>query len=116
MFPRRSVIVTRAAAGGFGLVVGLSLLSGAGEWTAAFRGLLAALACAFLAPSIYAAIDAAVHPATAAGAAVAAADSATKAPAAAKPGAPKPAKNPANPTKPAAPAKAPAPKPASAPR
>ncbi len=53
MLPRRSVIVTRAAAGGFGLVLGLSLLSGVSELTAAFRGLAAALICYIAAAWLY---------------------------------------------------------------
>jgi hypothetical protein len=57
MLPTRSTMVARASAGAFGLAAGLSLWNGTTEWTASFRGLLAAVACAILVPPIYGPVE-----------------------------------------------------------
>ena len=57
MLPTRSTMVARASAGAFGLAAALSLWNGTTEWTASFRGLLAALACAILVPPIYGPVE-----------------------------------------------------------
>jgi hypothetical protein len=53
MLPPRQVVVAKASAGAFALAAGLSLLNGTTEWTAAFRGLFAALVIVCIAPLLY---------------------------------------------------------------
>jgi hypothetical protein len=53
MLPTRKTMAVRLSAGVFGLAAALSLWNGTTEWTAAFRGLIAAIACALLVPPIY---------------------------------------------------------------
>ena len=57
MLPPRSVFVARFCAGAFAMAVALSLWNGTTEWTAAFRGLLAATACALLIPPLYGPVE-----------------------------------------------------------
>jgi hypothetical protein len=63
MLPRRDAFVTRACALAFGLVAILSVAHGAGGWTVATRGLLAAVATAVAAPLAWRALDRALRPA-----------------------------------------------------
>jgi hypothetical protein len=51
------VLVVQACAGAFALAAALSLWNGTTEWTAAFRGLAAAVACAVLVPALYTPIE-----------------------------------------------------------
>ncbi|MFN0205089.1 MAG: hypothetical protein ACKVS6_02100 [Planctomycetota bacterium] len=53
MLPPRQVVVARTSAGAFALAAGLSLLNGTTEWTAAFRGLISALAIVCIVPILY---------------------------------------------------------------
>lgn len=53
MLPSNSAFVARASACAFGLAAGLSLWNGTTEWTAAFRGMIAATACAVVVPRLY---------------------------------------------------------------
>jgi multisubunit Na+/H+ antiporter MnhG subunit len=62
MLPAREVILAHATAGAFGLVVGLSLVAGASELTAAFRGLVAAIAAALVAPFLHRTLEQALTP------------------------------------------------------
>lgn len=53
MLPPRKVVVARSSAGAFGLAAGLSLLNGTTEWTAAYRGMSAAVVTVFIVPFLY---------------------------------------------------------------
>lgn len=53
MLPPRQVVIARTSAGAFALAAGLSLLNETTEWTAAFRGLFAALATVCIVPILY---------------------------------------------------------------
>ncbi|MBI3820847.1 MAG: hypothetical protein HY286_19320 [Planctomycetes bacterium] len=53
MLPPRPLVVARCSAGAFALVASLSLLNGTTEWTAAYRGLAAAIITVVIAPFLY---------------------------------------------------------------
>lgn len=62
MLPPRSLVVARTSAGAFALVAGLSLVNGTTEWTAAFRGLGAAVVIVYITPFFYNAFERALTP------------------------------------------------------
>lgn len=65
MLPPRSVFLARSSAGAFALAAALSLWNGTTEWTAAGRGLAAAVVCALLVPTLYGPVERAWAEATA---------------------------------------------------